>query len=160
MFAASSAAESTTLKLMNESIIHARNDIRWFQNKKCIIHQCRRPKIRKKQSILFSYIMLMCFLQGSLENLSQRTRTAAAFSTATRWRSIGFSIVPWNIDISIFFCYSNLHILRFKENTWKYFTRIFSLLRSPSNSRSGSFLFNMITLGERRLIDMLLYTNS
>ena len=36
--------------------------------------------------------------------------------------------------------------------TWKYFTRIFSLFRSPSNSKSGSFLFKMITLGERRLI--------
>ena len=46
---------------------------------------------------------------------------------------------------STFFC----PILKF---TWKYFTRIFSLFRSPSNSRSGSFLFNMITLGmgERR----------
>ena len=57
-------------------------------------HQWWKALIIINQILNPSMIFFCQFLQGSLENLSQRTRTAAAFSQATRWRSIGFSIVP------------------------------------------------------------------
>ena len=53
----------------------------------------------------------------------------------------------------------NTFIMILRILTWKYFTRIFSLFRSPSNSRSGSFLFKMITL-EGKLDHRENYNNS